>query len=162
MMRRPQRSVVALLMGIALTLGATACKAGQTEVKPPEIRYGQDVCAACNMIISDARYASAYVYAVETGRYDSLVFDDIGDMVLHAADHPEHKFAAWYVHDYNSEAWLDATTAHYVFSAELQTPMAHGMAAHATAEAAEKMAAELHGDVLDWVAAKARLAKPRA
>jgi copper chaperone NosL len=140
---------------------ASACRSGAAEIAPPEIRYGEDVCADCNMIISDPRYASAYLYEVGDGRHASLAFDDIGDMVRHAAAHPEHAIAAWYVHDYTSEAWIDATTANYVYSADLQTPMAWGMAAHGTASAAEKMAAEVGGEVLDWAAASERLAEPR-
>ena len=45
---------------------------------------------------------------------------------------------------------MDATTAHYMFSNQLATPMGQGTAAHATLEAAETMAADLDGEVLDW------------
>ena len=41
-----------------------ACAQGATELNPPEIRYGEDVCADCNMIISDPRFASAYALSL--------------------------------------------------------------------------------------------------
>lgn len=127
-----------------------ACTHGATEASPPEIRYGEDVCAECNMIISDPRYAAGYAHEISAGRYESLAFDDIGDLLVHSAKHPEHKVVAWYVHDYASEEWLDATTAYYVVSAQIASPMGHGIAAHATQDAAEQMAQTNAGQVLDW------------
>lgn len=133
-----------------LILLFTACAPGQSTIQPPEIHYGEDLCAACNMIISDPRFACSYLHEVEPGRYASLIFDDIGDMLQMARQQPEHKIVAWYVHDYTSEEWLDATRAFYVVSPELHTPMAHGIAAHATTAAAQQLAAEVHGQVVDW------------
>ncbi len=71
-------------------------------------------------------------------------------MLASAAKHPEHKIVAWYVHDYESEEWLDATTAFYVFSDNIHSPMGSSATAHATRAAAEATAAELDGEVLDW------------
>ena len=132
------------------------CAQGVGELKPPDIRYGEDVCAECNMIISDPRYASGYAYEISPGRYESVLFDDIGDMLMHADKHPEHKIVAWYVHDFGSQEWLDATKASFVHSATLQTPMASGVAAHASTDAAMKQAQEMNGEVLDWDSLLAR------
>ncbi|HRW07219.1 MAG TPA: nitrous oxide reductase accessory protein NosL [Caldilineaceae bacterium] len=127
-----------------------ACARGDTAPKPPTIRYGEDLCTECNMIINDPRYAAGYAYELEPGSYESLAFDDIGDLLTHMAKHSERTVVAWYVHDYTSEEWLDATTAFYVVSEQIHTPMGHGIAAHATAAAAETMAQERQGKVLDW------------
>ncbi|MCO6451473.1 MAG: nitrous oxide reductase accessory protein NosL [Caldilineales bacterium] len=146
---------VALLIAIsAATL--TACAQGQTTAQPPEIRYGESVCAQCNMIISDERFASGYAYEISPGRYESLAFDDIGDMLASAAAHPERNVTNWYVHDYTSKEWLDATQAHYVFSENLSTPMGHGVAALADRSAAQTLAAELSGEALSWQELMAR------
>lgn len=139
-----------LAASLVLALLLAACAQGEAQITPPEIRYGEDICAACNMIISDARFAAGYAYEISPGRYQSLAFDDIGDMLIHADKHPEHTVAAWYVHDYTSQEWLDATQANFVFSSELATPMAHGIAAHADIADAQQMAEELNGHVLDW------------
>jgi copper chaperone NosL len=142
------RKVLFILLSIVLTL--VGCAQGQAEASPPEIRYGEDMCLECNMIISDARFACGYAHEIAPGRYESLAFDDIGDMLNYVDKHPEHTIVAWYVHDYTTETWLDATAAHFVHSNELHSPMGYGIAAHATAEAAQEMAAAMHGQVLTW------------
>ena len=126
------------------------CARGTTTAAPPEIRYGEDSCTECNMIISDPRYAAGYAYEISAGRYASLAFDDIGDLLAHLEKHHDHKVIAWYVHDYTSEEWIDATTAYYVLSDEIHSPMGHGIAAHATRDGAEALAQSKAGLVLDW------------
>ncbi|MCC6454998.1 MAG: nitrous oxide reductase accessory protein NosL [Caldilineaceae bacterium] len=142
-----------LLLALLLVPG---CAQGIAEISPPDIRYGEDTCAECNMIISDPRFAAAYAHEISAGRYEQLAFDDIGDMLIHAAKHPEHQVAGWYVHDYESEEWLDATSAHFVASDAIVTPMGHGLAAFATAEDAQALAAENGGEVLTWEMLQAR------
>lgn len=127
-----------------------ACARGATTAAPPEIRYGEDTCAECNMIISDPRYAAGYAHEISAGRYESLAFDDIGDLLAHMTNYPERKIVAWYVHDYESEAWLDATTAYYVVSEQIASPMGHGISAHRTQDAAAVMAQDKAGRVYDW------------
>lgn len=150
-MRSPYRSMkratVALLL---LAVLMSACAPGQATIAPPEIRYGEDVCVECKMIISDPRFAAAYTYEVSPGRFENVLFDDIGDMLIHADKHPEQTVAAWWVHDYDSKEWLDAGKAFYVFSNMLQTPMAQGTAAFADEAAAQRLAAELSGEVFGW------------
>jgi hypothetical protein len=102
------------------------------------------------MIISAPRFAAGYTYQVDGGRYESLPFDDIGDMLIYADKHPEHKIVAYWVHDFKTEEWIDAEDAFYVFSHHLETPMAMGTAAVDSREEAGQLAAEYHGEVLDW------------
>ena len=139
-----------LLLLSVLALLAAGCAQGTTAITAPEIRFGEDVCVECNMIISDPRFAAGYVYEVSEGRYRSLAFDDIGDLLVHMVKHPEHTIVAWYVHDYQSEEWLDATTAYYVVGKQIRSPMNHGIAAHATEANAIAMATSLAGEVMDW------------
>jgi copper chaperone NosL len=142
------RVLLLLLISGALLAG---CVRGEAEAKPPAIRYGEDLCTECNMIISDPRYAAGYAHEISPGRYESLAFDDIGDLLVHLAKHPERNIVAWYVHDYASEEWLDATTAYYVISKEIASPMGHGIIAYATRAAAEQMGQAKAGAVVDWV-----------
>jgi copper chaperone NosL len=131
-------------------LFVSGCAQGIAEIRPPDIRYGEDLCAECNMIISDPRFAAAYAHEISAGRYAQLAFDDIGDMLIHAAKHPEQKVVGWYVHDYRSEEWLDATSAHFVTGDAIVTPMGHGLSAFATPEDAQALAAQSGGEVLTW------------
>lgn len=142
------RRVGSLWLLVGVLLGG--CARGQIEIAPPEIHYGEDVCAACNMIISDPRFAAGYAVELKPGRYDSLAFDDIGDMLTHQEAAADAKIVAWYVHDYTSEEWLDATAAYFVVSAAIMTPMGHGVAAFAAQQAAQEMAAAHDGELFTW------------
>ena len=139
-----------LLTLAALVFVLAACGKGQTEIEPPEIRYGETECLECRMIISDPRFAAGYTHAVNENRYESMPFDDIGDMLTYAAKHPVHDITAPWVHDYATEEWIDVQSAYYVFSHDLETPMAQGTAAVDSREKAEQLAAEVRGEVLDW------------
>lgn len=142
------RSYLLWLTLVALLL--TGCAQGMTEIRPPEIRYGEDLCAECNMIISDPRFAAAYSLEMTSGRYQQVAFDDIGELLTYATKHPEQKIAGAFVHDFATEEWIDATTAHFVVSSAIATPMNYGIAAFATQEAADAKASENNGEILDW------------
>ncbi|MCC6167408.1 MAG: nitrous oxide reductase accessory protein NosL [Caldilineaceae bacterium] len=149
-LRLPLRSISYLTVLFLAVLLPAACAQGSAEITPPEIRYGEDLCAHCNMIISEPRFAAGYAHELAPGRYESLAFDDIGDMLEAAKAHPDHTVVAWYVHDYAGEDWIDATTAYYVVSKAIITPMGFGIAAHSSQEAAAAQAAEVQGEVLTW------------
>lgn len=127
-------SLIIVLCSLCIVLAA--CSAGPGEVQPPEIHYGEDVCDACGMLISDAKFAAAT--AEEDGAAHQ--FDDIGDLVSYYAKHADAKVKAYFVHDYPSEKWLRAENAYFVQSDQIQTPMAHGIAAYADRAAAEAAA----------------------
>jgi len=114
-----------------------ACSAAPTgEPQPPEIHYGEDICDACGMLISEPKFAAAAVEADGTARK----FDDIGDLVDYYVDHPGAQVKAYFVHDHLSEQWRRAETAFFIISPQIHTPMAHGIAAYADREAAEAAA----------------------
>lgn len=52
-----------------------------------------------------------------------------------------------WVHDYNSEEWIDAEAAFFVESNAIKSPMGHGLAAFADKSAAEQFAAEVEAGV---------------
>jgi len=132
-----------LLLALPLVALLTACSASPEAPQPPEIAYGQDVCDACGMIISEARFAAAV--ALESG--EALIFDDAGEMFGYVSQHPELEIRAWFVHDYTTESWLNAAEAFFVVHPSVRTPMASGVVAFADPSAAEAFAAE-HGTVV--------------
>lgn len=127
----------------SLLAGCTPAPSGPT---PPEIVYGQDVCEACGMIISEARFAAATTFA--DGR--ALKFDDIGDMLAYHASRPEVEVQAWFVHDQPTESWLAAEAATFVHASAIASPMGHGIAAFADPAEAEAYAAEIGGEALTF------------
>ncbi|GAB4580560.1 MAG: hypothetical protein Fur0022_33020 [Anaerolineales bacterium] len=121
-----------------IVLGA-ACSSGNGDPRPPELMLGSDVCEACGMVVSEARYAAATI--IKSGHTHK--FDDLAEMFIFQANHPEDVVRAWFVHDYASEAWIRGETAFYVMSAEIRSPMGYGVVAFETREAAETYAADL-------------------
>ncbi|MDT8306672.1 MAG: nitrous oxide reductase accessory protein NosL [Anaerolineae bacterium] len=124
---KTHRSLFLLVsVSLLLALVLAGCSTGDDAPGPPEIQYGVDVCDECNMIINEPRFAAAYhSEAGETRR-----FDDIGEMFLYAEEQGEAVQSDW-VHDFNSEEWLKADSATFVYDPDLMTPMGWGIAAFA-------------------------------
>lgn len=135
---RPSRILMILLWAL------TAC-ARPSGPRPPDIAYGKDPCVECGMIINDPRFAAAYV----TRDGQARLFDDIGDMVVYYRKHPED-VAAFYVHDYETRAWIDAPQAFFVHSPRIHSPMGFGLAAFSDRLRAEAFAQENGGEIRDW------------
>lgn len=132
---------------VALLLVTTACAGAGTTSGPPEIAYGRDLCVECGMTISEVRYAAAYRIDGEPYR-----FDDIGGMLLHGIEHgvlgPDST-EVW-VHDFETEAWVAASSAWYVAIDGLATPMGYGVVAFTDRARAEAHAAAHGGTLLEW------------
>lgn len=133
-------------LAAASAVAACAPASGNGEPQPPEIVYGQDLCAECGMIISEPRFASATLLA--NGEYRK--FDDIGDLVQYHSDHPDQTVRAYFAHDYRTEEWIRAETAFYVQSPQIDSPMGHGVAAFAKKDDAQAFAQELGTSVLNF------------
>ena len=130
--------VVAFMAGVMLG-GCTSAKLDQ----PPRIRYGEEACHACQMLISEARFAAA----LTTTRGEAQHFDEIGCLLYALAQQTETPASVW-VHDYQTDAWLDAASAFFVRSRELTTPMGGGIVAVASEEAATRLSRDAHGQVV--------------
>jgi copper chaperone NosL len=130
-----------LLFGVVIA----GCQSRTDFDRPPEIRYGEDTCDQCRMIISGARFAAAYVTRQGTTRR----FDGIGDLLLYYAAHAE-EVAGFWVHDYDTKTWLKAEQAFFVVSLSLQTPMGHGVVAIRDQHRAEDLATSVHGMVMTF------------
>lgn len=140
--RKRGRSFACFLIAF-LAILLISCQPRPSLEAPPEIRYGEDVCDLCHMIINEARFAAAYV----TRQGEVRRFDDIGDLVAYHAAHAE-AVAAFWVHDYDTEEWLRAEQATFVVSDAFHTPMGHGIVAVADAARAQELAASVEGRVV--------------
>lgn len=143
-----------LLLGVLLALLLAACQGGDGALGPPEIRYGEDVCDQCNMIISEPRFAAAL--ATEAGEFRR--FDDIGEMFLYAHGGEEAVRAFW-VHDFHAEEWIEADSAMFVHDSALMTPMGWGVAAFADAAEAQAYQAESGGALLSYAELREQVAQ---
>jgi copper chaperone NosL len=138
--------VVGLIL-IAAVLLITACSSESDLEQPPDIRYGEDVCDRCMMIINEARYATALV----TSAGETRRFDDIGGMLRYDKE-MEEEVAVYWVHDYETEEWLKADNAYFVTDTGLHTPMGFGIIAFTTLERAESWAENEGGMVMEFSA----------
>lgn len=138
-----QRSGLALLLAV-LAAAAVACGSADS---PPTIAYGRDVCAECHMIISEARFAAAY----RTTDGTEYKFDDIGDMLVHGERTHQLEDATVWVHDFETEEWLDAHAAFYgVGTAGADTPMGRGIVAFGDRVRADSYASSHSARVVTW------------
>jgi copper chaperone NosL len=124
-----------------------ACRSPVDLSEPPEIRYGEDTCTECGMIISEPRFAAAY-YTVDG---NAQRFDDIGGMASHHAEHQEDVAQFW-VHDYDTEEWIIADQAFFVMSDQIHTPMDFGVVAISGQSRAQELAAEFNTMVMTFEA----------
>ena len=148
------RTMIATLLLLVLL---SACgKPAVTPQTPPEIVYGEDVCEHCDMIINDARFAAGLVIETAPERYEHRIFDDIGDMFAYVQTMPDAggTVVTYFVHDYSTETWLDASQAHFVQADALLTPMGSGLVAFASHEEADAQAQAWHGAVMTFEAAQ--------
>lgn len=136
--------------GVVLGVGGVVYSQLPDESPPtgdPTIRYGEDSCARCRMLISDIQYAAAWR---ETDGSESY-FDDIGCMALLDEErHPSGETKYW-VHDYESGDWIDAMSAAYVVSPDIRSPMSYGVVANTNVADSRILATKLSSaDVLTW------------
>jgi len=104
---------------------------------PPKIIYGVDICDHCNMIISEARYASSYI--TQDGKIRK--FDDIGDMILYHQINKESVEVFW-IQSFDNEQWINANEAFFI-DGNFNTPMNHGIIAFSNEDKANLKASEL-------------------
>lgn len=139
---------VALLAGLILLsfIGffPVSCSSGPNLDEPPEIRYGEDTCDRCAMIINEARYAATYVTVDGQARR----FDDIGGMLAYTQETAEDAAVFW-VHDFDTEEWLKAGEAYFVKSDHL-TPMGFGIVAFSEQSRAESWSGKEGGMVMSF------------
>lgn len=137
----------ALLLAALLLLAACS---GDPGTGPVEVRWDRDVCARCNMVLSDRRHAAQVRHTpTDGGRSQLYRFDDIGCAVLWLAQQPwrDQPGVEIWVTDHRDGRWLDARQAHYV-TGQL-TPMQYGLGAQTQAGP----------DTLDFGAAREHIAR---
>ncbi len=130
---------------VAATTGLLGGCANESASGPPHIEFGRDVCDECHMIISEPRFAAAY----RDAGGEPFVFDDISDMLANIAGGGQPADDMIWVHDYETEEWLDAPAAWYV-SGQIATPMGGGIVAFAHEDEAQAFADEREGEILTW------------
>lgn len=117
--------------------------------EPSKIYYGEDECAHCRMIITDARFASELV--TETGK--AYKFDAIECMAAFLSQHEDLnvKTSKLWVHDFsNPDKWLSRDEAQFVHSEEIRSPMGLSLLALPNKDAVQQHLNRHPGDTVGW------------
>ncbi len=121
--------------GWSLSGVLAGCRAADIS-RPPSLRFGDEACGYCRMIISDERFAAALV--TETG--EALKFDDVGCLIQNEDQSPETGACIGFATSAATDGSTPATRR-FVHSTNVVSPMDYGLAALPTEEAARKLAA---------------------
>lgn len=124
-----------------------------SDTRPPRIRYGEDACANCRMIINEPQFACV----VETAGGEFHKYDDFNCMFLDVKREKLTPKRYWVPNFTKPEEWLDGTQAFYVRADGLQTPMGSRVLAVGSRGVAESEAKRLRGKVLTFEEVRAAL-----
>ena len=127
---------------ILLMVVAMGCK-----VEPEPIRYGSDLCQHCHMTIVDNQHAAQLV--TQKGRISK--FDAIECMVNYLKSKDESDFQILLIADYSQPGKLvDATSASYVISPAVPSPMGAFLSGFEGKDSAEKFRNDQGGQMYSW------------
>jgi copper chaperone NosL len=129
-------------------LAALVAAAGCSVPGPRTLQLGTDQCAHCHMTLADARFAGELVTA--TGKI--LPFDDVGCLAMYVATViKDGRVGSVWVNDFlRPDSLFDATSAVFLRSDSLRTPMDYHVVAFRTGRTADSLRGVLGGELLSW------------
>jgi len=127
-------------------LALWGCDRG-VRLEPPVIHAGQDVCSQCSMIVNEERFAAAEIIAAEDAESAVLLFDDISCLFARERSAPNDQVLARWVRDATGRGWIDASSAYFVKSDQIRSPMGGGTLASASLRDAETLREKTPGEI---------------
>ena len=127
------RRIFYILFFVTFSLVLSGCS-GEPETGPVEVKWDQDNCERCRMMLSDRNFAAQIRYFPEAKRSRVAKFDDIGCAVLWIKDQQwnnDPKTQIW-VADHSSGEWIDARKATYL--RKNNSPMGYDLGAQSEAD----------------------------
>ncbi len=116
-------------------------------VEPEKIDYGKEACVYCKMNIVDQQHAAEIVSQKgKVFKYDAI------ECMLRDNDHNKKEDVALFlVMNYtNPDSFLDATSAHFIVSENIPSPMGAFLSAVISEEEAKEIVNEKSGEVYNW------------
>ncbi len=133
--------------GALLCLALTGIWIGCAPGGPEPIVYGEDVCAYCNMVISDQRFGAELV--TDKGRI--YKFDAVECLAAYYQQADTAEVGSVWVTDLTEPGRLiPAEAALYLQSPSLRSPMGLNLAAFADRAALDAVQARYGGETLSW------------
>jgi len=111
----------------------SACS-GEKDTGPVEVRWDQNTCERCRMMLSDRHFSAQIRYFPEAKRSRVVKFDDIGCATIWLEEQKwkdDPKTEIWVTAHSNGE-WIDARKATYVI--KNNSPMGYNLGAQTEAE----------------------------
>lgn len=141
-MRGTIKHITVLTAAVAM-LVLSAC-----EPKPQPIQFGSDQCDYCRMMITEQEFGTQTLN--NQGR--AFKFDSIECMAAFSGttDQADNIHSMWVPDFLNREEWLEASSAVYLHSETLRSPMGLYLSAYADQESAEEMRNEYRGEILNF------------
>lgn len=116
-------------------------------VEPQPINYGTDACHFCKMNIVDNQHAAEFV----TSKGKCYKFDAIECMLNQMKDFDEAPIQLYLVCDYsNPGELLNATSATYLISKNIPSPMGGFLSGFAEKENAVAAQTDAGGEIFSW------------
>lgn len=117
--------------------------------EPEPIKYGNDLCALCKMVVSDERYGAELV----SSKGKKFKYDSAECLVhyLNAEALNDQEISGIYVTDYKRpQTLIDAKTAFFLISESLPSPMGENLTAFSTQDEAKDLQQKHPGDIYNW------------
>lgn len=118
-----------LALIIVATIPLASCDEAPTD-GPPAVRLAHDLCAECNMIISDQRWATATIVEGPRGP-EPRIFDDFNCQVRYEHTNSNLAIITRWSNDHATLEWIPTESALFLSAESIMSPMGSGMAAFA-------------------------------
>ncbi|VAX26863.1 Nitrous oxide reductase maturation protein, outer-membrane lipoprotein NosL [hydrothermal vent metagenome] len=116
-------------------------------VEKSPINYGKDACHFCKMNIVDKQHAAEIV----TKKGKAFKYDSIECMINDVKKRDENRIALYLIDDYSTPGKLiDATTATYLISENLPSPMGANLNGFESKEKTAETQKEKGGTIYSW------------
>jgi len=136
-------------IGVVIVVLTISCK-----VEPAAIEYGKDQCSFCVMNIVDKTHSAQYV----TKKGKQFKFDAIECLVNDLSEKNESDLAKILVADYgNPGQMIDASSAIFLISSEIKSPMGANLSALSSSEKAKELQQKYSGETYSWESLKQQL-----
>ncbi|MGQ9864581.1 MAG: nitrous oxide reductase accessory protein NosL [Bacteroidia bacterium] len=131
---------------------------GACSQKPVPIRYNQDECYYCKMLISDRRFGAEVI----TQKGKVYKFDDLGCMVKFMKEEPSQaEKAALFVVDYTTGDLIEALSAFYLHTPQVPSPMNDNILSFADRDSQSAYHRRYAGTLLTWEEVRKQLAEKK-
>lgn len=118
---------------VLLSLGLLSACSNEPQTGPAKVRWDRETCERCLMAVSDRNFSAQIRGGVAGEKQKLYKFDDLGCAViwLDQQSWKDNPLIEIWVNNFETQAWIDARTAHYVV--DRLTPMNYGLGAQSEA-----------------------------